>query len=193
MKPTPVPDYDKDFLLLNTIDSNSHISQRDISHRTGLSLGTVNLLLQKMIRDGLVKMETIPANRVIYVLTPQGMAEKAEKTVRYLRLHYQAIFNTKERIWRKLDLYSQTYAEMVICLPKGELKDLLKMAVREYVHQHPGIQVKMVESKDLEKYCRSTLLGSFYICQKNSETLQNQYKRLGIRPIYLYRNGDDLS
>lgn len=179
MKPAPVPDYDKDFLLLNTIDSNSHISQRDISHRTGLSLGTVNLLLQKMIRDGLVKMETIPANRVIYVLTPQGMAEKAEKTVRYLRLHYQAIFNTKERIWRKLDLYSQTYAEMVICLPKGELKDLLKMAVREYVHQHPGIQVKMVESKDLEKILPVNPAGIVLYLPEEQRNIAESVQKIG--------------
>lgn len=151
MKPTSVPDFDKDFLLLKTIDGNSHISQRDISHRTGLSLGAVNLLLQKMVRDGLVKMETIPANRVIYVLTPQGLAEKAEKTVRYLRHHYQAILSTKERIWRKLDQHSQTYDTLVICLPQGELKDLVKMAIREYGHEHPGVQVKMVEREELGK------------------------------------------
>lgn len=151
MIPTPVPDYDKDFLLLSTIDGNSHITQRDLSHRTGLSLGAVNLLLQKMIRDGLIKMETVPANRVIYVLTPKGLAEKAEKTVRYLRHHYQAILSTKKRIWRKLDLHSQTYDALVICLPQGELKDLVKMAVREYGHEHPGVQVKMVEREELGK------------------------------------------
>ena len=151
MNSNSIPDYDKDFLLLNTIDGNSHISQRDLSQRTGLSLGAVNLLLQKMVRDGLVKMETIPANRVIYVLTPKGLAEKAEKTVRYLRHHYQAILSTKDRIWRKLDLHSQTYDALVICLPQGELKDLVKMAVREYGHEHPGVQVKMVEREELGK------------------------------------------
>lgn len=87
MTPTPIPEHDKDYLLLSEIDANSDISQRDLSNKTGVSLGSVNLLMKKMIREGLIKMEMTHANRIIYMLTPKGMAEKAEKTVRYVRHH----------------------------------------------------------------------------------------------------------
>jgi Winged helix-turn-helix DNA-binding len=39
-------DVDKKYSLLYEIDAHSDISQRQLSHITGLSLGTVNLLLQ---------------------------------------------------------------------------------------------------------------------------------------------------
>ena len=96
MTPTQIPEHDKNYLLLSEIDANCDISQRELSDKTGVSLGSVNLLIKKMIREGLIKMEMINANRVIYMLTPNGMAEKAEKTVRYIRHHYNAIQEAKE-------------------------------------------------------------------------------------------------
>ncbi len=149
MSPTQMPEHDKDYILLNEIDSNSELTQRELSHRTGLSLGSVNLLLQKMIREGLIKMETIPANRVIYYLTPQGLAEKASKTVHYIRHHYQAIQSTKERIRRKLDRYCEIYEQIVCCMPEGELRGLVEMTVGEYLRDRPGVQIRMVESGEL--------------------------------------------
>lgn len=51
-----------------------------------------------MIKEGLIKMESIPANRVAYMLTPKGMMEKANKTYKYIKHHYRAIEETKTKI-----------------------------------------------------------------------------------------------
>lgn len=149
MSPTQVPDHDKDYILLKEIDDNSELTQRELSHRTGLSLGSVNWLIQKMIREGLIKMETIPANRVIYILTPQGMAEKASKAVQYIRHHYNAIQSTKDRIRRKLDRLCVEYQQIICCLPDGELRGLVEMTVGEYLRERSGVQIRMVESREL--------------------------------------------
>ncbi|NCA99958.1 MAG: winged helix-turn-helix transcriptional regulator [Clostridia bacterium] len=181
MNPSHLPNYDKDYLLLSTIDGNSHISQRELSQRTGLSLGAVNLLLQKMIREGLVKMETIPANRVIYLLTPQGLAEKAQKTVRYLRLHYQEILQMKEKIWRKLNQHSENNREIVICLPQSELKELVKMAIREYVTVIPKVKVKMLEKNELEQLdLQRNNLILLYLPDEQAND-QQQMERMGYK------------
>lgn len=174
MNPNFQQNIDKDYLLLNTIDGNSYVSQREISHRTGLSLGAVNILLQKMIREGLIKMETIPANRVMYVLTPKGMAEKAEKTVCYLRIHYREIIQTQNRIRRKLDRYCQDYSSIIICLPKGELKELVKMTIQEYLHVHPQCNIVMVEREKLDltkiSKSRTTVL---YLPEEHSDWISS--------------------
>lgn len=164
MNTNSIPTTDKDYLLLNTIEGNSYVSQREISCRTGLSLGAVNLLLKKMIRDGLVKMETVPANRVIYILTPKGIAEKSEKTVRYLQHHYQIILQSKEHIRYKLDQHRQNYTSIVVCLPQGELKELVKQTIREYHHTQPEANVMMLENGRLDKlkaHVNSTIILYF--------------------------------
>lgn len=143
MPATPSSDTDKGYILMHEIEAHKDISQRELSHKTGLSLGTVNLLLQKMIKQGLIKMESIPTNRVIYMLTPAGMAEKAVKTVRYIRNHYQVIQETIDMIQQKLEQFHQKYDVIYICEPENELATLMRTAVDIYLARHPGRVVRI--------------------------------------------------
>jgi DNA-binding MarR family transcriptional regulator len=136
---------DRDIILLDEIASNREISQRELSCRTGLSLGTVNLLINKMIREGLIKMETIPTSRVIYMLTPKGMTEKAAKTVRYIRKHYHIIQQTKEMIIEKLNHYHHTYIAIYIHLPGNELDNLIESAISEYRLLYPNRIIEILK------------------------------------------------
>lgn len=150
MHSTSIPEVDKDYIILNEIEAQQDVSQRELSRKTGLSLGSVNLLLQKMIREGLIKMETIPANRVIYMLTPKGIAEKAAKTVRYVKHHYNAIQNTQEAIWRKLDQYEGKFVQIFICLPGSELDDLIVKVVEDFIQRKHNQHVTLIGRNELD-------------------------------------------
>ena len=65
-----------EYKVLSHLQENETTTQRHISARTGLSLGSVNLLLKKMVRKGLVKIERLNKRTVRYILTPQGIKEK---------------------------------------------------------------------------------------------------------------------
>ncbi len=73
---------EKELLILNHLVNNAHVPQREIAKSTGLGLGTVNLLLKKMAKKGLLKMEQVNKRSLRYILTPRGIAEKS-------RLAYQ--------------------------------------------------------------------------------------------------------
>ena len=62
-----------EFKVLSHLHENESTTQRHISKRTGLSLGSVNLLLKKMVRKGLVKIERLNKRTVRYILTPRGI------------------------------------------------------------------------------------------------------------------------
>jgi DNA-binding MarR family transcriptional regulator len=147
MKTQETIEADKGFILLQAIEQDGDVSQRELSSRTGLSLGSVNLLLQKMIRDGLVKMKMIPANRVVYMLTPQGMAEKAHKTIRYIRRHYQLIESSKDMIHKQLNAYHQQYELIYLCLPGNDLDELIAQVVDEYTERHKERKLCLVTEK----------------------------------------------
>ena len=66
------PEYE----VLSHLQENETTTQRNISKRTGLSLGAVNLLMKKMVRKGLVKVEKLSARTMRYILTTRGMQEK---------------------------------------------------------------------------------------------------------------------
>jgi len=123
--------HDKEYLILTQIDANPDSTQRDLSRHTGLSLGSVNLLLKKMAREGLIKIDAIPAHRVVYMLTPQGMVEKANKTVNYIKRHYNAINQTKETMKTILAQLLTQYPALYILRTHDEVGNLMITAVEE--------------------------------------------------------------
>ena len=70
--------------LLNAIDQQSNLSQRNLAQHMGIALGLANSYLKRCAHKGLVKVSEAPANRYLYYLTPKGFAEKARLTGHYL-------------------------------------------------------------------------------------------------------------
>ena len=72
---------DVEVLILEELEKNSDITQRELSEKTGLSLGMVNLLLKKFIKKGFVKLERLNSKSFRYILTPEGFKETASPPV----------------------------------------------------------------------------------------------------------------
>ena len=70
--------------LLNAIDQQSDLSQRNLAQQMGIALGLTNSYIKRCAHKGLVKISEAPANRYLYYLTPKGFAEKARLTGHYL-------------------------------------------------------------------------------------------------------------
>jgi EPS-associated MarR family transcriptional regulator len=80
---------DLDFRLLRLLEEHPDNSQREISRALGISLGGVNYCLKALIEKGLIKIENFRTSHnklgYLYVLTAQGIAERAALTNRFLR------------------------------------------------------------------------------------------------------------
>ena len=63
--------------LLAAIEADEHQSQRSLARSLGIALGLTNLLLRRVVRKGVGTHDPHQANRVRYLLTPTGIAEKA--------------------------------------------------------------------------------------------------------------------
>ena len=122
---------DREYIILKNIEKNERISQRELSKALGISLGSVNMLLGKMMEQGLIKAKTIPAKRAAYMLTPKGMVEKADKTYQYIKKNYSYINNTKEKIKKALGEVLQEEEQVYLLLERDEIGELVKKAVEE--------------------------------------------------------------
>jgi EPS-associated MarR family transcriptional regulator len=73
---------------MQIVEGNPSITQREISAELGISLGRVNYCMNALVEKGLVKIENFRSSdtkwRYAYVLTPNGIAEKAALTGRFL-------------------------------------------------------------------------------------------------------------
>lgn len=125
---------EKELEILAHIQENEYITQREIAEKTGLSLGAVNLLLKKMIKTGLVKIERLNARTLKYILTPEGIKEKTAKTYRYIVKTYENIVRIqaavkviiekqKDKGIKKIYLYGN----------QDEVYNILRMAVSDII------------------------------------------------------------
>ena len=89
---------ENEFQILKNIERNKNATQRDIAKSTGMSLGNVNILIKRLLKKGLLKIEKLNPRTIRYILTPEGMKEKAELTYSYLVISYKYINEINQKI-----------------------------------------------------------------------------------------------
>ena len=120
-----------EYEVLTHLSENEITTQRQISRGTGLSLGTVNLLLKKMVRKGLVKIERLNARTMRYILTPQGMEEKARLAYRYIRKSYRQIMRINQALDRLLaERTEEGDGKVILCGPADEIREILTLHLK---------------------------------------------------------------
>ena len=80
---------DTHFWVMRQLAQNPNLNQRALAKELGISLGSVNYCLQALIEKGLLKVNNFTSSQhklnYTYLLTPKGLAEKANLTVRFLK------------------------------------------------------------------------------------------------------------
>jgi EPS-associated MarR family transcriptional regulator len=93
---------DTNFRVMRILEGRPEISQRELSKTLGVSLGGVNYCLSALIDKGFVKAKNFSnnANKVsyAYLLTPKGMREKSQLTVRFLQRKMQEYEDLRREI-----------------------------------------------------------------------------------------------
>jgi EPS-associated MarR family transcriptional regulator len=90
------------FRVLRLLESNPHLTQRELSKALGVSLGGVNYCLNALVAKGSVKIQNFKNSKnkwvYAYLLTPQGIAEKTALTGSFLRRKMQEYEDLKAEI-----------------------------------------------------------------------------------------------
>ncbi|MEW6314519.1 MAG: MarR family EPS-associated transcriptional regulator [Pseudomonadota bacterium] len=77
------------YKILKRLEANPEISQRELAHELGVSLGRVNYCLKALAEKGLLKINNFRNSKnkpaYLYLLTPRGIEEKAKVTLRFMK------------------------------------------------------------------------------------------------------------
>ena len=77
------------YRLLKILSQQSNLSQRDMARQMGISLGKVNYCVSELAKRGLIDITRFKSAKdkipYTYVLTAQGIREKAKLTANFLR------------------------------------------------------------------------------------------------------------
>lgn len=88
--------------ILTEIEVGHPVSQRSLATNLGIALGLTNLLVRRVIRKGWVRAVRIKPNRVRYLLTPSGLAEKARMSSVFLQHSIQFYADARDRVRERL-------------------------------------------------------------------------------------------
>src|SRR4030095_1828262 len=74
----------RDLRLLEAVHEDSRVTQRGMAKKLGIALGVDNIYRKRMIHKGYSKGVNVQPNRISYLITPRGIAEKARLTYEFM-------------------------------------------------------------------------------------------------------------
>jgi hypothetical protein len=74
----------RDLKLLEAVEQDSHVTQRGLASQLGIALGLANIYLKRLMTKGYIKVSNVQPNRLSYLITPRGVAEKARLTYEFM-------------------------------------------------------------------------------------------------------------
>lgn len=148
---------DKEYAILSIIDRKKDITQRELSREMGVSLGTINALINRMINCGFIRIKQLPDRKVVYMLTPEGAQEKARKTLWHIRQNYSFIQQVKDKIRDIFDHEKQSGKEVCVIIKDDEIGHMIRSIISEFDNIEIGKPDDCLEHKtcivaDIELY-----------------------------------------
>jgi DNA-binding MarR family transcriptional regulator len=142
----------RDLQLLEEIDQNPKVSQRELSNKFGIALGVTNACIKRMARRGLIRLKGIPPRRIAYYITPKGFAEKANLALRFFSYNIRHYAEMKKQISKKLIEMQSSGVKRVAFYGLGD-----EMEVAYITFQ--GLHMKLVGIVDDERNWGKRVLG----------------------------------
>ena len=124
----------KDLRTLHILESTEREhppSQRDLARELNISLGLVNSFIRRLVKKGYFKITHIPKNRIRYILTPKGAAEKSRLTYDYILYSYNFFKNTRERLQRLFHELQSKGVKRIVFFGNTELAEIAFLFLQE--------------------------------------------------------------
>jgi len=117
--------------ILEAIDCQDTPSQRAMAQSLNVSLGLVNSFVRRLAKKGYFKITHLPRNRIRYILTPKGAAEKSRLTYTYIQLSLHFYKDARRRFRELLTNIECQGVRMVAFFGAGDLAEIGCLSIQE--------------------------------------------------------------
>ena len=117
--------------LLEEIEQNNASSQRYLAKQLNVSLGLTNSFIKRLAKKGYFKITTIPKNRVVYIMTPKGIAEKSRLTYEYIHHSYQFYKGARSKLSLLFQELVEAHVHQVIFYGIGHFAEIAYISLQE--------------------------------------------------------------
>jgi len=122
---------EREFELINIIGPKLVLNQRDISKHMNLSLGMINMLIRRLISKGFIRIKQLDKRKVEYLLTPKGLAEKMQKSVKYTLKTINSLGLIKNRLKEVIKELVENGERHFVILGESDFAILVEMVLKE--------------------------------------------------------------
>jgi len=124
-------DQQRDLQLLSEIEASETVTQRGLAKRLGIALGLTNLYIKRLVKKGHIKVINIQKNRIRYLITPKGIAEKSRLTYEYMQYSLQLYRQACAVIRARFRALAEQGRKRLVFYGVGEAAELAYLCARE--------------------------------------------------------------
>ena len=121
----------RDLKLLEAVEEDSRVTQRSLANRLGIALGLTNIYLKRLVRKGYIKCVNVQSNRITYLITPRGIAEKARLTYEFMDYSLHLYGEVRQHL-REMLVECAAADRRVAIFGRGEAAELAYLSLKEF-------------------------------------------------------------
>lgn len=121
----------RELTVLEAVEQNRHITQRNLAAKLGVALGLTNIYLKRLIRKGYIKCVNIQSNRLLYLITPQGIAEKTRLTYEFMDYSLHLYREVRQHLSKALRPCRDAGVTRIAVYGIGEAAELAYLSLKE--------------------------------------------------------------
>ena len=121
----------RDLKLLEEVEHNSRVTQRGLATKLGIALGLTNIYLKRLVRKGYIKCVNVQSNRISYLITPRGIAEKARLTYEFMDYSLHLYGEVRQHLRAALQECAAADRRVAI-YGSGEAAELAYLSLKEF-------------------------------------------------------------
>jgi len=119
----------KEFMILDLIEKNAKITQREIAKHVGIAVSMTNFYLDDYEKKGLIKRKKHSTKNVEYFVTKKGVERKKVLNISYLNSSLKIYKSAKTNIVKFIDQIIDKGFQNILLYGAGEVAEILLQTI----------------------------------------------------------------
>lgn len=121
----------RDLGILEEIVRDPDATQANLAARLGVAVGTVNWHLKRLVAKGYVKVKRAERRKLVYIITPEGLALRARLTMAYIATSMTLYRETRKRARREIQRAREKGYQSIHISGDGDLAEVCRLTCLE--------------------------------------------------------------
>ena len=168
----------KEYMILDMIEKNTNITQREMSKTIGIAVSMVNDYLDEYEKKGFIKRKYLSTKNVEYIITKKGIERRKVLNIWYLKSTHFVYQSAKDDIFNFLNQIIRRGFKKLLLYGAGEVAEIILQVMNDdnsipldivaVVDDDPEKQQKtfvnlpIISINEINKYPHDSILISSY-------------------------------